>query len=362
MNQHGVISVAIRRNYTRSLSSASFILELRFETDDGKNAAIHLAVSREGCYSADGKIQGNVIYLYPEQKDNDITVAGKSIYSAASLDDLCELLLNAATIEGWQDPMAEYNAYGAKVNGFTFAIDGKLKCYDSHKELTERIEKLGGKVSRTISSETNYLICNDRNSTSRKASKARLLGICFLSDFEFMCGLFGEDLSCDAQEDSSNDAMAMSVTEVAPITIRNFTSACAEAGITLANLKKITIQNNKFGNRDSAMFIFCDNDRFYTYKKMYSNAPVEQKRVIEEEFIAFVKAGPILEVNDNEFELPETMRCVWNGGDAALEEAMRSYLEGGGPGHWMGTYSEEFTIDVTERTVTSREVLFFGNI
>lgn len=88
----------------------------------------------------------------------------------------------------------------------------------------------------------------------------------------------------------------------------------------------------------------------------------EQKKRIAEEFISFVKAGPVLEVNDNEFELPGTMPCVWNCGEEALESTMRAYLEGDDPGHWMGTYSMEFTIDVGERAITSREVIFFGDI
>lgn len=352
----------IRTNYARSLSSASFILELHFESDNGKYAAMHLAVSRGICFSEDGDMQGDVIYLYPTQEDDDIVVGNRSIYSVTVLDDLCDLLFDAATIEGWQDPMAEYNAYRAKVNGLTFAIDGKLKCYDSHKELAGRIEQLGGMVSRSISSGVDYLICNDKKSASRKASQARLLGIPIISDFDFICGLFGKNPCCEEQEDCSDDGITVSVTDVAPITIRNFKCACAEADITLSNLKKITIQNNKYGNRDSAMFILSDNDKFTGYRKMYMNAPDEQKESIVDDFLAFVKAGPILEVNDNEFELPETMCCVWNGSDEALEKEMRGYLGGGGPTHWTGTYSMEFTIDLAKNTVTSREVLFFGGV
>lgn len=129
----------IRSNYATNSSSASFILELRFETVDGKHAAMHLAVSRGICYSVDGDMQGDVIYLYPKQEDDDIVVGKRSIYSVTALDDLCDLLFDAATIEGWQDPMAEYNEYRAKVNGLLFAVDGKLKCYDSHKELAGHI-------------------------------------------------------------------------------------------------------------------------------------------------------------------------------------------------------------------------------
>jgi hypothetical protein len=360
--RNGVISVDIKTDYVRSLSSASFVLEIQFESDDGKRAAMHLAVSSGTCASVDGDMKADVIYLYPEQKGSDISVGNQSIYSAADLNALCDLLFHAATIRGWHNPMAEYNAYAGKIKGITFAIDGKRKCYDSHRELIERIEKLGGTVSGTISSGVNYLICNDKASGSRKASKARLLGIPIISDFDFACGAFGKEQSSDEQENFRDDGITVSVTDVAPITIGNFKNACAEAGITLETIKKITIRNNKFGNRDSAMFIFCNNAQFLAYKKRYAAAPEEQRKSIAEAFITFVKSGPTLAVNDNEFELPETMCCVWNNSDESLEKEMRAYLEGNDPGHWMGTYSQEFTIDYTGRTLTAREVLFYGDI
>ena len=348
--------------FIKGTSSASYILNVCFETDNGVNATMHLSVSPGVCYTADGKMEADAIYLYPWQENGDIGVGKKSIYSATTLDDLCGLLFDAATIEGWQDPMAEINKYRAKVNGKTFAIDGKLKYYYSHKELTERIEKLGGRVSGSVSSENSYLICNNKDSASRKASKARELGIPIISDLDFGFGLFGKDVSCDGQGDCSDDGKLVSVRDVAPNTVCNFKKACNEAGITLENLKIITIQNSKLGWRDSAKFIFCDNPVFYEYKKMYRNASDEQKREIAEQFIEFVKAEPMLEINDNEFELPGVLPCKWNGNDESLEEAMRAYLEGNDPGHWMGTYSKEFTIDVVGRSVTSREVLFYGNI
>jgi len=355
--------VDIRSDYVRSLSSAIFILGLRFESNEGRNAAMHLAVSSGVSFSVDGDMEADVIYLYPEQKDEDIAVENSSIYSITTLDDLCDLLFDAAIIKGWKDPMAEYkNAFCDKVSGLVFAIDGKLKGYATHKELAARIEQLGGSVSGTVSSETDYLICNNKASSSRKASKARQLDIPIISDFDFMFGSFGTALHCDDQEDCNDDGITVSVKDVAPITIDNFKTACAEVGITLANLKTITIQNNKFGYKDSAMFIFCNNDKFLAYKKLYNHSPEVQKQIIANEFISFVKSGPTLEVNDNEFELPEKMCCVWNGSDAALEKEMLAYLEGNDPGHWMGTYSMEFTIDITKRTVTSREVLFFGDV
>ena len=280
----------IRTDYVRSLSSACYILEMRFESNAGKSAVMHLAVSGGVCFSADGDMKADVIYLYPKQERNDITVGDKSIYSAKDLDELCDLLFDAATIEGWQDPNVDYNAYRAKVNGLTFAIDGRLKCYGSHKELAGRIEQLGGVVSASISSDVDYLICNDPKAVSRKASKARQLDIPFISDFDFMWGSFAKNPCCEDQENRRDDGITASVTDVAPITIANFKYACADAGITLENLMTIMIRNNKFGNRDSAMFILSENDKFEEYRKMYRNASNGQKRSIAEDFIAFVES------------------------------------------------------------------------
>ena len=265
----------IRTDYISS--GAVFALEVRFTSNEGKHAAMHLAVSGESCSSADGKMQADVIYLYPEQGAEDILVGSRSMYSATDLDDLCDMLFVAATIQGWKDPKAAYNRYQAKVNGLTFAIDGKLKFYRSHKELSGRIEKLGGQVAPSVSSGIDYLICNNRNSASHKASKARELGIPILPDMDFAFGLFGQR---SGENDCADEGATVSVRDVAPVTIGNFKNACAEAGITLANLKYITIQNNKFGNRDSAMFLWRDNDKFLEYRKRYQTAPEEEKQKI----------------------------------------------------------------------------------
>lgn len=345
----------IRYSYIRG--GATYILELRFETDDNTNAAMYLAVSPETCFSADGDMQADVIYLYPEQADRDILLGDRSLYSAKDLDGLCDLLFRSATIKGWIDRKANYDSYQPKLQNHSYAINGKLKYYRSHQQLATRIGWLGGEVSGTVSSDIDCLICNNAESASRKASKARALGIPILSEKDFI-----RDMLDNRPYDDDEDAgITVSVADVAPVTIQNFRQRCAEAGICLANLKKIIINNNKFGTKDDAMFILCNNDKFLEYKKLYADAPEEEKPCIVEVFLSFVKAGPKLPVNDNSFELPETMPCVWSEGDAKLEQTMRDYLEGKDPGHWMGTYSLEFTIDVVDRTLTSREVIFFGD-
>ena len=52
-------------------------------------------------------------------------------------------------------------------------------------KLKEKIEQLGGKVVGSISSKTDYLINNDKNSTSSKNIKAKQLNIPIISENDF---------------------------------------------------------------------------------------------------------------------------------------------------------------------------------
>ena len=71
------------------------------------------------------------------------------------------------------------------LNGVTVVITGKLKKYKNRRELAEKIESYGGRVVDSVSGKTTLLICNDKNSTSSKAKKARDLGIEILTEEEF---------------------------------------------------------------------------------------------------------------------------------------------------------------------------------
>lgn len=68
----------------------------------------------------------------------------------------------------------------------TFVITGSLKRYKNRDELVNIIEQLGGKVSGSVSSKTNYLINNDVTSTSGKNKKAHDLGILIISEADFV--------------------------------------------------------------------------------------------------------------------------------------------------------------------------------
>lgn len=68
----------------------------------------------------------------------------------------------------------------------TFVITGSLNQFDNRKQLKEMIEQLGGKVTGSVSKKTDYLINNDKDSTSSKNKKAKELGIPILSEEDFL--------------------------------------------------------------------------------------------------------------------------------------------------------------------------------
>ena len=68
----------------------------------------------------------------------------------------------------------------------TFVITGTVEHFANRKELKEKIESLGGKVTGSVSKKTDYLINNDNMSSSSKNKKAKELGIPVITEEEFL--------------------------------------------------------------------------------------------------------------------------------------------------------------------------------
>lgn len=75
---------------------------------------------------------------------------------------------------------------GGVLAGKVFVITGSLAHFANRGQLKEEIERLGGKVTGSVTSKTNYLINNDVTSSSSKNKKARELGIGILSEEDFL--------------------------------------------------------------------------------------------------------------------------------------------------------------------------------
>lgn len=89
-------------------------------------------------------------------------------------------LLNEITLEKGEHSDNE------TLRGKIFVITGSVERFANRNELKDYIEKLGGKVTGSVSKNTDYLINNDVTSNSSKNKKANELGIPILSEDDFM--------------------------------------------------------------------------------------------------------------------------------------------------------------------------------
>ncbi len=126
---------------------------------------------------------------------------------AADQEDLSEIsgigdVIAGAFVAYFQDPVhrrrledllkeltiVEEEGAGAPqtLAGLTFVITGSVTHFANRSEVKALIESMGGKVTGSVTSKTDYLINNDVESTSSKNKKARELGIPILSEEEFL--------------------------------------------------------------------------------------------------------------------------------------------------------------------------------
>ena len=73
-----------------------------------------------------------------------------------------------------------------KLKDLTFCVTGKVKIFKNRDELSTFIESLGGKVTGSVTKNTDYLINNDTESTSAKNKKAKELNIKIIGEQAFM--------------------------------------------------------------------------------------------------------------------------------------------------------------------------------
>lgn len=70
--------------------------------------------------------------------------------------------------------------------GMNFVVTGSVERFANRGEVKTFVESLGGKVTGSVTSKTNYLINNDKASNSSKNKKAKELGIPILSEADFL--------------------------------------------------------------------------------------------------------------------------------------------------------------------------------
>ena len=120
-----------------------------------------------------------------------VEIEGIGEVIAASVRDYFDNVHNQKVVEKLLafltfEEMPEESGEKQLLSGKTFVITGSVEHFKNRKELKERIEALGGKVTGSVSKNTNYLINNDNQSNSTKNKKAKELEIPILTEEEFL--------------------------------------------------------------------------------------------------------------------------------------------------------------------------------
>lgn len=129
----------------------------------------------------------------------DFVQALSSGYDFSQIDDFGEIT-NKSLHDWWdsKDPMVsllpievnfiteEAQSSSVNLNGKSFCITGSLTHYANRDALVKSIEDNGGKYVSSVSKKTDYLINNDKTSTSGKNKKAIDLNIPIISEEDFI--------------------------------------------------------------------------------------------------------------------------------------------------------------------------------
>ena len=110
-------------------------------------------------------------------------------FNYSQADDLAYKILDIHN-SLWVDPQAITPTIKfSEVNGKTFVITGAVRQFQNRDEVKAAIETHGGKVTASVSKNTDYLINNDINSTSSKNIKAKQLGIPIITEEQLIAML-----------------------------------------------------------------------------------------------------------------------------------------------------------------------------
>ncbi len=75
---------------------------------------------------------------------------------------------------------------GKRCEGLSFVITGKVHTFNNRDEFTTYVKSQGGRVSGSVSKDTDYLVNNDLASTATKNKKAKELGTKIITEDQFI--------------------------------------------------------------------------------------------------------------------------------------------------------------------------------
>lgn len=119
------------------------------------------------------------------QLDDVGNVVADSIVYWFNKEDNRNLYNNLVTNCGLEFKQQE-TVMESSISGKVFVVTGSVHTFANRKELQAKIEQLGGKVSGSVSTKTDWLLNNDSTSTTGKNKKAIELGIPIITEDQFI--------------------------------------------------------------------------------------------------------------------------------------------------------------------------------
>lgn len=164
---------------SRTVNMAKFLYGLGILNIGLSNAKV---ICKEYKYDFDAIRHVNVESLVDIDGIGEVIAKSLVDYFAdADNNKVVDELLKEITFE-----TVEENVEKQSFEGMNFVVTGSVNHFSNRNELKELIESMGGKVTGSVTSKTNYLINNDVLSNSSKNKKAKDLGVPIISEEDFI--------------------------------------------------------------------------------------------------------------------------------------------------------------------------------
>ena len=163
--------------------------------DNARNVSLQSFISAIGIPLVGNTISKEIVKYYSTWEDFRNAVGGdwtefegfgpeisKAInnFDYTEADEIAEML-------DFKQPESSSDDKSTKTaENLIFCITGKVNNWKNRDELKSYIESIGGKVTGSVTSKTNYLINNDSTSTSAKNVTAKKNGVPIITEAEFI--------------------------------------------------------------------------------------------------------------------------------------------------------------------------------
>jgi NAD-dependent DNA ligase len=175
---------SVAKDHAEEIAEEIFTLlqnSKKVEGDVGMKAAMFIVRWRDNI-----KLE-QIKKIYSLLQKNNCTEAIKTLDADDEKAQEAENISKQESIQevSLEDSKNEGTFSDKSLAGLTFVVTGNVNTFSSRSELKKFIEERGGKLTGSVSSQTNYLITNTPNSGTSKNRAAQDLGVEIITEEQF---------------------------------------------------------------------------------------------------------------------------------------------------------------------------------